>query len=347
MRKKIGSWLLLLFVMVLIGSVASAGSSSVRIIQNGQEVRFLEGEGQVVVDENNRTLVPVRKVAGILGAEVDWNPETRTVSVKKGEVILHVTVGDKVMINGDQVILMDTAAKIIDNRTYLPLRAISENLGFRVLWDAEARTIGFEAAAAEQTRTFLSQLDAPAAGDLVAVMKTSLGDIRIKLLREDAPKAVENFVGLAQKGYYDHLIFHRVIPNFMIQSGDPNGNGTGGQSIWGTPFADEFSDTAHNFRGALSMANSGPTTNGSQFFIVQLPATALQSSMFPSGTPDSLADTYTRIGGTPWLDGKHTVFGQVVSGMDVVDRIAGMKTAAGDKPLEDVTILSVMIETVK
>lgn len=103
----------------------------------------------------------------------------------------------------------------------------------------------------------------------IAVIKTDKGDIKVRLFPEEAPKAVENFVTHAENGYYDGLIFHRVIKDFMIQGGDPKGTGTGGESIWGKPFADEFSSELHNFRGALSMANAGPNTNGSQFFIVQ------------------------------------------------------------------------------
>lgn len=342
MMKKIGSLMLLLFLIITIGGVASADSSSIRIIQNGQEVVFNEGEGSIVVDENSRTLVPVRKVAGILGAEVDWQPDTRTVSVRKGEITLLIKIGDEALLSGQKLILMDTSAKIIDDRPYLPLRAIAENLGYSVLWDAQARTIGFEPAG-----TLLSQLETPAAGDRIALMKTSLGDIRIKLLSEDAPNAVENFIGLAEKGYYNNLTFHRVISDFMIQGGDPNGDGTGGQSIWGEPFADEISQTAHHYRGALSMANSGPSTNGSQFFIVQMGADAIESSMFSVNTTDSVVEAYARHGGTPWLDGKHSVFGQVYEGMDAVDRIAAVKTNDLGNPVDPVTILSITIETVK
>ena len=115
----------------------------------------------------------------------------------------------------------------------------------------------------------LKQKEMPAVGEKVAVIKTDKGDIKVRLFPEEAPKAVENFVTHAENGYYDGLIFHRVIKDFMIQGGDPKGTGTGGESIWGKPFADEFSSELHNFRGALSMANAGPNTNGSQFFIVQ------------------------------------------------------------------------------
>ena len=115
----------------------------------------------------------------------------------------------------------------------------------------------------------MNQLDRPQKGETIAVMHTSLGDISIRLFPDKAPKTVENFVTHAKNGYYDGLKFHRVINDFMIQGGDPRGNGTGGESIWGDSFEDEFDVELHNLRGALSMANAGPNTNGSQFFIVQ------------------------------------------------------------------------------
>jgi cyclophilin family peptidyl-prolyl cis-trans isomerase len=144
-----------------------------------------------------------------------------------------------------------------------------------------------------------------------AVMRTSEGDIALELFDEDAPKTVSNFKQLAGQGFYDGLIFHRVIPNFMIQGGCPEGTGRGGP---GYTFEDEINE--HKVvRGALAMANAGPNTNGSQFFIV---------------TADAC----------PWLDGKHTVFGQVAGGQDVVDRIGSTPTGANDRPLEDVRIES-------
>ena len=173
-----------------------------------------------------------------------------------------------------------------------------------------------------------------------AIIKTSLGDIAIALFPEQAPKAVENFVSLAKKGYYDGVIFHRVISDFMIQTGDPTGTGMGGQSIWEKTFEDEFSSELYNLRGAVSMANAGPNTNGSQFFIVEnknMPKRILKQL---TDYPEEILTAYKK-GGTPWLDGRHTVFGQVVSGMEVVDKIAKAKTDWGDKPLEDVIIQSV------
>jgi cyclophilin family peptidyl-prolyl cis-trans isomerase len=147
-----------------------------------------------------------------------------------------------------------------------------------------------------------------------ATMQTNHGTIELELHDGDAPATVENFKKLASEGFYDGVIFHRVIPDFMIQGGDPTGTGSGGP---GYQFDDEFNDRKVE-RGALAMANAGPNTNGSQFFIV---------------TADAC----------PWLDGKHTVFGRVTSGMDVVDAISSVETGAGDRPQDDVRIESVTV----
>ena len=148
-----------------------------------------------------------------------------------------------------------------------------------------------------------------------ATMKTSEGDIVLELFEQDAPKTVSNFKKLASEGFYDGLIFHRVIPDFMIQGGCPKGTGTGGP---GYTFEDEFNQ--HKVvRGALAMANAGPNTNGSQFFIVTAEA-------------------------TPWLDGKHTAFGRVTSGMDVVDAIERLPTDGRDRPLEPPQIESIELD---
>lgn len=190
------------------------------------------------------------------------------------------------------------------------------------------------------------QTSLPAAGETVAVMHTSMGDISLKFFPEQAPKAVENFLTHAKNGYYNGIIFHRVIPDFMIQGGDPNGTGMGGESIWGRSFPDEFSREVFNLRGALSMANCGPNTNGSQFFIVQ--AKSVDPRMMAQVReiyPAEAAEDYAALGGTPWLDFRHTVFGQVYEGMDVVDAICAAPRNASDKPLEDIVILSIDVAT--
>lgn len=188
------------------------------------------------------------------------------------------------------------------------------------------------------------QLNLAAVEGPVATVKTNKGDFAIKLFPKQAPKTVENFLGLVAKNYYDGIIFHRVIKDFMIQGGDPTGTGMGGQSLWGAPFEDEFSNELFNIRGALSMANAGPATNGSQFFIVQnqnMPA-QMEEQMVAAGYPKEIIEAY-RQGGTPWLDHRHTVFGQVVSGMEIVDEIANVETGIQDKPVEDVVIKTIEI----
>lgn len=183
-----------------------------------------------------------------------------------------------------------------------------------------------------------------AENEALVVMNTTLGPIKIKLFPEIAPKTVENFLTHAENGYYDGIIFHRVINNFMIQGGDPTGTGMGGESIFGNTFEDEFSMQLFNLRGALSMANAGPNTNGSQFFIVQASdAQGTAKQMTEGGWPEEIAKAYEANGGTSHLDQKHTVFGQVIEGMDTVDKIATVKTAAQDKPAEEIKIESIEI----
>ncbi len=145
------------------------------------------------------------------------------------------------------------------------------------------------------------------AQDTVVVLETNQGKIEIKLMPDVAPKACENFLKLVEKGYYDGLIFHRVIKKFMIQGGDPTGTGMGGESVWGSPFEDEVKESVvFDKPGILAMANAGPNTNGSQFFITTVP--------------------------TPWLNMRHTIFGEVVKGMDVVQKIEKTDTDGQDKP---------------
>jgi len=153
----------------------------------------------------------------------------------------------------------------------------------------------------------------------IVVFETNQGTIELELFPKIAPKTTENFIGLVQKGYYDGIIFHRVIKEFMIQGGDPTGTGRGGQSIWGKPFKDEFDpNTKFDQPGLLAMANSGPNTNGSQFFITTVP--------------------------TPWLNMKHTIFGKVVAGMDVVSKIEHVETAIGNKPLTEQKIIKAYLK---
>jgi cyclophilin family peptidyl-prolyl cis-trans isomerase len=154
---------------------------------------------------------------------------------------------------------------------------------------------------------------------LVATIETNLGKIEIELYAKEVPKTVKNFVGLALEEYYNGVVFHRVIKGFMIQSGDSTGTGMGGKSIYGNDFEDEFVNSLHhNSPGIFSMANAGPNTNRSQFFIT--------------------------VAATPWLDRKHTIFGKVTNGMDVVYQISNVQTGRGDKPLKEIVMKNVTIE---
>ena len=157
------------------------------------------------------------------------------------------------------------------------------------------------------------------AKDQIVVLETTQGVVEIKLFPEIAPKACENFIKLSQKGYYDGLIFHRVIQGFMIQGGDPTGSGRGGSSIWGGPFEDEVTaSVAFDKPGLLAMANSGPNSNGSQFFIT--------------------------VAATPWLNMRHTIFGEVVSGYDAVQRIENSPADSSDRPLTEQKIVKTYLK---
>ena len=170
-------------------------------------------------------------------------------------------------------------------------------------------------ASAQQTQTIPTQ----GQKNHWAVFETNKGNFTVELFEDKAPITTKNFITLANKGFYNNLIFHRVIDKFMIQSGDPNGNGTGGP---GYAIPDEFGPgLKHSSEGVLSMANAGPNTGGSQFFITLAP--------------------------TPWLDGKHAIFGKVVNGMDVVHAIGKTKTGTNDRPVEPIVIAKITITEAK
>ena len=223
----------------------------------------------------------------------------------------------------------------------------------------------------------LLQAQPPQEGEEIAVIQTNKGEIRMRFFPEQAPKAVENFKTHAQEGYFDGITFHRVIEGFMIQGGDPTGTGAGGESIWGKDFEDETNNELYFFRGAVAMANAGPNTNGSQFFIVQndtVPPSLidiLREAKAFEENDDSLGikfgnmtislkeiknaftnqalDYYEQNGGSIDLEAifsgsVYTIFGQVYSGLETVDAIAASETDASDKPTEDIIIEKVTIE---
>lgn len=222
------------------------------------------------------------------------------------------------------------------------------------------------------------QLNMPSKGEEIAVVNTGLGSFKIRFFPEAAPKAVENFKTLSRNGYYDEVIFHRVIKDFVIQGGDPRGDGTGGESIWGEDFKDEFSSDLFNITGAIAMANSGPNTNRSQFFINYQSASSFpgwdrfqqtydiynkdpagfkskySSTVDMSKINDDIKKLYEEHGGNPNLDGYystanrgHSVFGQVFDGLDILKKISDVDTDENDKPKENIKIHNISIENFK
>lgn len=195
-----------------------------------------------------------------------------------------------------------------------------------------------------------AQLSAPAEGALIATVSTTKGDFSLVLFPDEAPMAVENFVGLAQQGYYNGLPFHRVIEGFLIQTGDGEGTGSGGDTIWsGNAYPNEISDGLHHYAGAVAMAHAqgDPVGNRSQFYIVQSAPdsvdSALAKTLEEAGVREQVVAAYRAVGGAPYLDNLNTVFGQVYAGMEVVDAIAAVECGEDDRPLEAVVVNTVTI----
>lgn len=203
------------------------------------------------------------------------------------------------------------------------------------------------------------QMSGPQKGDSIATISIqNMGDIRIRLFPDQAPKAVENFIGLARQGYYDGLTFHRVIADFMIQGGDPTGTGSGGESYFGSDFEDEFSDDLFPLAGSLCMANRGSNTNGSQFFLTTSAETVDEDTLKQVEEAyrlrygkdldfDSMSETakknFAEQGGAYWLYRQHTVFGQVYEGMEVLHQAESVATDENAKPLDDLVIETIVI----
>lgn len=221
--------------------------------------------------------------------------------------------------------------------------------------------------------TTIVQAQMPEEGEEIAVITTSKGVVKMRFFPEEAPKAVENFKTLAKDGYYNGITFHRVIEDFMVQGGDPEGTGMGGESCWGEDFETEVSEKLHFYRGAVAMANAGPDTNGSQFFIVQQKTVmedalkaiedAINNNEEEIGVtltdgnyytlsqlyPEEVLNYYREAGGSVHLEyvfgSGYSIFGQVFEGLDAVDAIAAVETDEADKPVEDVIIESIVFES--
>ncbi len=340
MKKIFITYIALLFACT---NTFGAANKDMKIKLDGNDVKL---SAPIVISEG-RSFVSLREIGDkILNANISWNNDTKTARLSKGDMTVAVQPGsDKLVINDLYSVDIDdsgTKAFIENGYTYIPLRALCEAFNYNV--DFNDNTIYVEG------NVILPQFSYMHKNDTVAVMHTDHGDISLRFFPEYAPKAVENFITHAKEGYYDGVVFHRVINDFVIQSGDPEGTGMGGDSIWGTPFENEVSMDLRHFRGALCMANSGKDTNKSQFYIVQCPnvpadlrADVKANAQIVQLYPDYVIDKYEEVGGYPYIDFGYTVFGQVTDGMDVVDSIAAVETDENDRPLEDITINSIDI----
>ena len=369
--KKLAVKVLVIAMILTIAATAAALGARTAVVDvyiDGQRVEFnIEDHPPIFMGPGERTLVPIRALFEALGYDVHWYDYTERVNLVRGpdEVVVNIN-SNIITINGDFMPL-GFPAQIFGERTLMPVYALLNRIGHPVQWDAAARALHIRSLLGRESWDLIpgslaAQIAPPEANEQIAIIHTNFGEIYLRLFPEFAPLAVENFITLAEEGFYDGLIFHRVIDGFLIQGGDPTGTGTGGESIWRAPFGNETSPNLRHIPGALSMANRGTTreiSNNSQFFIVHgedlyydfVPI--FEQSMelryalaedgyhtlgelFPSEF--EFINHYLEYGGWPHLDFLHTVFGQVFAGMDVVEAIAGVPTDENDRPLVDVVI---------
>lgn len=366
--KKIHKALIALFGALALTFAISAPlalhARDVSVTIDGVEVDFAD-QNAVIADD--RTLVPVHGVFETLGFYVDWDADTLTATMSIYDITIVIVADEQTFtINGIEF-EFDVPARLIGDRILVPIRAVLEAIGHFVYWDNDTSTViirnlwGFTHTSYD-SGALANQIAPPEIGEQIAVIHTNHGEIHLRLFPDLAPLTVENFTTHALNGFFDGMIFHRVIDDFVIQGGDPTGTGAGGQSIWGQPFGDEFTTNLRHLRGALSMANAGPFTNGSQFFIVQSDTVrhgarqdlesflVTQDALIPDTDiyigdvfPASFINHYLQYGGVPDLDFHHAVFGQVFYGMDVVDAIAAVSVGNANRPLEDVVIIRIEI----
>ena len=318
-----------IFSLFICTGVFGAVKSDMKIMLDGNEVEI----SVPIVISDNRSFVPLREMGDkILHANVSWDEKTRTAKLTRGDMTVAVQPdSDKLVINDLYTVDIDsegTKAFIEKGYTYLPIRALCEAFDCDV--DFKDNTIFIE------ENVTLPQFSYMHKGDTVAVLHTNYGDISLRFFPDYAPKATENFITHAKEGYYDGVTFHRVIDNFVIQGGDPEGTGMGGESIWGTPFENEVSMDLRHFRGALCMANSGEVSSD---FEQKVNSNVQSVQLYP----DYIVKKYNEVGGYPYIDFGYTVFGQVIDGMEVVDNIAAVSTDENDRPVDDVVIENVEV----
>ena len=329
MRQKV---LILTAIMLFLAITAgTALAGVVQVIVNGSAVDF--PDTKPYINQDGRTMVPVRFISEKLGASVNWDETEQVVVIEYNGKTILLPLNEKAAYVDNMQIELDTEAVIEDGRTMVPLRFVSEALGAKVLWSSSASTVRISTsdstvtATADRNNKYQSPplMDIDPAKHYTAEINTNRGNFKIELLAADAPLTVNNFVFLAREGFYDGTSFHRIIKDFMIQAGDPLGNGSGGP---GYAFNDELPPKLQFAPGIVAMANSGSNTNGSQFFIC-------------NGEQSKQLNTHP----------DYTVFGQVIEGMAVVLNISD--TPVGNdgwgemsEPMEAVYIEKISIEEI-
>ena len=353
-----------LFSTIVISALLCVNTFATPVVVNSKPATF---EKPVIIRQST-SFLSLREIASNLldNVNLQWNVETKTATLTSNNITVQVPIGTNYIVVNDNTRPIDAnnsqVTSFIENgTTYVPIRCIAESFGYDVNYSENTIYISNKGT---QNST-LPQFSEMKQGETIATMHTSMGDITFRFFPQYAPKAVENFLTHAKEGYYNNIEFHRVINNFMIQGGDPTATGASGESIWNKPFENEVSLDLRNFRGALCMANAGPDTNGSQFYIVQ---NKNVGNMFDSianakneiyyskdgkqitvgqAFSDDVIELYKKYGGYPSLDMGYTVFGQVIDGMDIVDKIASTKTDDNNKPVEKVVIQSIDVTEYK
>ena len=317
------------FMLMVLLIAPSAYADSLKIVLNGDPVIFTDAEPYI--NEDNRTMVPIRFISEELGASVDWDQDNQAANINYQGKQITILINENFSYIDGKIIEFDTAAVINNNRTMVPLRFVSEALGANIIWNSATSTVRLStvdpnlSSTADRNNKYQSapEMSIDPKKQYIADIKTNRGSFKIKLLATDTPVTVNNFVYLARNGYYDDIPFHRIMKDFMIQTGDPLGNGTGGP---GYTFKDELPPKLAYDAGIVAMANSGPNTNGSQFFICNG-----ENSKHLNNTPN------------------YTVFGQIIDGMDSILKITDTPVGRNQrgepsKPMEYIYIEKITIE---
>lgn len=324
MNKKATSKLLagLLLATALLGSSAQAAAPTPITVAIDGKVQQFDPSPLVI---QGCTLVPTRALLETLGATVSWDDKTQTITARKGDDVLLLQIGSTTASLNGQGLPLPVAPQWQANRTLVPLRIASEAFGATVTWKEATQTVEIQTAPVPSNKQYAAPpaMSIDLAKSYTAVVKTNKGTFKIHLFDDEAPLTVNNFIFLARDHFYDHVKFHRIIENFVIQTGDPTATGSGGP---GYSFQDELPPTKPYAPGIVAMANAGPNTNGSQFFI---------------GTGDNVS----YLNNIP----NYTVFGEIVEGMDIIKKIAATpvqesRYGEASQPTEDVIIESITIE---